>query len=178
MKTADYFENGWLKEEYLWPLRQQIVLGSMYVSDYYNKFGIAEQAVCDFFTSFWDSYTEELAKEDHLWEKACASVTKDEANPAKYDRDCEAAYLELCHEYYDNEKTLKEWYGCFVDESPLPPSSFNVDIYWTYQRSIKVIAKDKYEAEDIVEEMMKNREIPLSSFEAGEWELDTTYQDE
>lgn len=35
MKTKDRFdENGWLKEEFLWPLRQQITLGSIYVADY------------------------------------------------------------------------------------------------------------------------------------------------
>jgi hypothetical protein len=180
MKTADYFENGWLKEEYLWPLRQQIVLGSMYVSDYYNHFGISEQKVCDFFISFWNSYVEELAKEDNLLEQACASVTKDPADPDKYERDCQAAYLELCHKRYDNEKTLKEWYSCFVDDSPLPPKRYTVDIFWTFHRTVEVIAEDDYDAEDIVEKMMQHRELPVSSFEPDDddWELEATLQEE
>lgn len=67
MRTNDCFdENGWLKDEYLWSLRQQITLGSIYVSDYENSFGIQPKKVCDFFTSFWDSYCQELAKEDGL----------------------------------------------------------------------------------------------------------------
>lgn len=41
MEYSDFFdEDGWLKDEYLWPLRQEITLGSMYVSDYNNSFGI------------------------------------------------------------------------------------------------------------------------------------------
>ena len=39
---ADCFENGWFKEEYLWELRQEIVLGSLYYADYRNSFGIDE----------------------------------------------------------------------------------------------------------------------------------------
>lgn len=38
MEYSDFFdEDGWLKDEYLWPLRQEITLGSMYVSDYNNR---------------------------------------------------------------------------------------------------------------------------------------------
>ena len=71
MEYSDFFdEDGWLKDEYLWPLRQEITLGSMYVSDYNNSFGIKPEKVCDFFTSFWDDYCERLAKEDNIWEQA------------------------------------------------------------------------------------------------------------
>lgn len=41
----------------LWKLRQDIVLNSMFVSDYKNSLGIDEHDVCDFF----DAYTEHLS---------------------------------------------------------------------------------------------------------------------
>lgn len=44
IRTKDRFtENGWFKEEYLWELRQQIVLNSLFVADYRNSFGIDEK---------------------------------------------------------------------------------------------------------------------------------------
>lgn len=187
-KLADCFENGWFKEEYLWELRQEIVLGSLYYADYRNSFGIDEHKVCDFFTSFWDSFCEELAKEDNLWEEACI-ITRDhfegDANVSlgKYDLFREETYRELFQTRYDNEKTLKSWYNCFADNgpesSPLPPKMVNVDIHWDFARSIQVIAADEDEAEEIVEAMMRDGSIPKESFEATEdWELDTTYQPE
>lgn len=176
-RLANCFEDGWLKQEYLWPLRQEIVLGSLYVADYRNSFGIDEHKVCDFFTSFWDSYCEELAKEDGLMEEARKQY---EASDKKVCED--DIYLQLSHERYDNEETLIDWYNCFCNDgsesSPLPPKMVNVDIHWDFHQSIQVIAADEYEAEDIVEEMMNNGEISKESFEAGDWELDTTYQPE
>lgn len=38
----------------LWKLRKEIVLGSMYYSDYENSFGIPEKVCCDFFDGFID----------------------------------------------------------------------------------------------------------------------------
>lgn len=181
-KLADCFENGWFKAEYLWELRQEIVLGSLYYADYRNSFGIDEHKVRDFFTSFWDSFCEELAKEDNLWEEACI-ITRDHfegdtnVSPGKYDLFREETYQELFQKRYDNEDTLKNWYGCFCDDCPLPPKMVNVDIYWQFHRSIQVIAGTEDEAEEIVNEMMKNREIPTESFEPDDdWDLDTTYQ--
>lgn len=175
---ADCFENGWLKPEYLWPLRQEITLGSLYYSDYRNSFGIDEHKVCDFFTSFWDSYCEELAKEVNLKQE----VEQRWENSDKT-RSVEDIYLQLSLERYDNEETLLSWYGCFADDgpesSPLPPKVINVDIHWDFARSIQVIAADEDEAEGIVEEMMRNGKIPRDTFEPTEdWELDTTYQPE
>lgn len=40
----------------LWRLRQDIVLNSLYTSDYQNRYGISPQDVC----SFMDGYVEEL----------------------------------------------------------------------------------------------------------------------
>lgn len=183
---ADCFENGWLKEEYLWELRQEITLGSLCYADYRNSFGIDERKVCDFFTSFWDSFCEELAKEDNLWEEVCI-ITRDyfadekNVSSIKYDLFRSETYQELFMKRYDNEETLKSWYNCFdgSESSPLPPKIINVDIHWDFARSIQVIAADEDEAKEIVEVMMRDGSIPKESLEATEdWELDTAYQPE
>lgn len=188
MKRKDYSQyfdkDGWLKPEYLWPLRQQITLGSMYVADYENDFGISRDKVCDFFLSFWDSYTEELAQEQSLMDKAKANVAEmRKTNPKITDSNVSSyigdEYLRLNVEAFDNEDTLLGWYGCFDEICPLAPTIINVDIHYDFARSIQVIAPDENEAYDIVDEMMNKGEIPLSSFEpTGDWELDTTYQPE
>lgn len=183
MKCADYFdEKGWLKEEYLWPLRQQIMLGSLFVSDYENNFSIKPEKVCDFFISFWDSYCEELAKEDGLWEQAVALakerlINEPDSSESKVSNYQQDAYLELQRKKYDNEETLLQWYGCFDDKCPLPPTYVNVDIHWDFARSIQVIAASEDEAEAVVEEMMQNEEIPRNTFEpTGDYEFDTDWQ--
>lgn len=57
--------------------------------------------------------------------------------------------------------------------------TINVNIHWDFARSIQVEATNEEEAEAIVENMMRNGEIPRSSFEpTDDWELDTTYQPE
>lgn len=174
---ADCFENGWLKQEFLWPLRQEIILGSLYFADYRNSFGIDERKVCDFFTSFWDSYCGELAKRDNLMEEAHKRYEASDKKVCEED-----IFHQLSLDRYDNEETLLDWANSFVNDgseySPLPPKLINVDIHWDFARSIQVIAADESEAYDLVYEMMKNGQIPFESFEAMDWELDTTYQPE
>jgi hypothetical protein len=46
----------------LWRLRNEIVLGSLFLSDYYNRFGIPENIVHDFFESYLN-YLFELEEE-------------------------------------------------------------------------------------------------------------------
>lgn len=41
-----------LTKEQLWKLRKEIMLGSIYIDDYKNSFGIEPQSVCNFFDSF------------------------------------------------------------------------------------------------------------------------------
>lgn len=183
MKYSEFFdENGWLKAEYLWPLRQQIILGSLFVADYENRFSIAPEKVCEFFTSFWDGYCEELAQEDGLWEQAVELAkerlaNEPDASETKIDNCQHDAYLELQHEKYDNEETLLAWYGCYDGECPLAPTYINVDIHLDFARSIQVIAPSTDEAESIVDEMMQNHEIPQNTFEpTGDYELDTDWQ--
>lgn len=154
---SDYFsEDGWLHGQYLWPLRQQIVLSSLDLSDYINDFGIEADKVAAFFDGYVE-YLEELAEEDGL-------------------EDCEGDVL---FGKYDNEQNLIAYFDRYPLDGPCPlrPNYVNVDIHWDFARSIKVIAKDEEEAEDIVSEMMRKGDIPKETFEAtGDWELDTTYQ--
>lgn len=178
-KEERFDEHEWLKEEYLWPLRKQITLGSLFISDYRNSFGISAEAVCDFFTDFWDIFCEELAKEDGVWEQAESEYQrriKEHPELAKKLSQHDV-YLEISQKLYDNEETLLAYYQLYQESNPLTPNWVNVDIHWDFARSIRVIAEDEDDAEDIVEDMMRNGEIPQSSFEATEdWELDTSYQ--
>ena len=81
------------KEE-LWALRQQIVLNSLFISDYTNTFGIDEHSVCDFFDSFID-YAQTLEKEAGLQEES----------------------TEEFFSRYDNPDFLWEWFCCYEDFS-------------------------------------------------------------
>lgn len=87
-----------LTQEQLWKLRRQIVLGSLYYSDYINTFGIDRHLVCDFFDSFL-SYVAELMQEDIL------------------DYDDHHFFQHL--RSYDNAERLWDWYCCY-EENPLP----------------------------------------------------------
>ena len=74
-------------------LRKEIVLNSLYISDYNNSFNIDPHSVCDFFDGFI-SYMEELASEIN------PNITYDEM-----------------FETLDNTETLFEWYLCYEDFS-------------------------------------------------------------
>lgn len=47
-----------LSKDELWALRKEIVLNSLFVSDYRNSFGISPKSACDFFDGYchflWD----------------------------------------------------------------------------------------------------------------------------
>lgn len=57
---------------------------------------------------------------------------------------------------------------------------YNVDIYWTFHRSIQVEAENEQDAKNIVDKMMQERELHRDTFEPDDddWELDTGYQPE
>ena len=52
LKESQKLNPNNLTKEQLWKLREEIVLGSLYLDDYKNSFGIDPQAVCNFFDSF------------------------------------------------------------------------------------------------------------------------------
>lgn len=56
--------------------------------------------------------------------------------------------------------------------------TYNVDIYWTFHRSIQVEAESELDAKNIVDNMMQDRELERDTFEPDDddWELDTSYQ--
>ncbi len=91
------FEN--FTKEDLQSLRNEIVLNSLFVSDYKNSFGISAKSVCDFFDSYMD-FIDEMAKEDGF----------------KYGYQSEHTFDEF-FEKYDTIDNLMEWYGCYEDFS-------------------------------------------------------------
>lgn len=84
---------GTLNKEELWQLRQQVVVGSMYIADYTNNFNIDEKDVCSFFEGY-ESYIDELIKEN--------GKVDDYFNEFKK---------------LDTSDTLESWYNCYDDFS-------------------------------------------------------------
>jgi len=83
------------EKQLLWDLRNEIVLGSLYVNDYECSYNIEARTVCDFFDGYVD-FLEELAEEDGFeWNNA----------------------FDL-YDAYDNADNLYNWFGCF-EEDPL-----------------------------------------------------------
>ena len=81
-----------LTREDLIKLREEIVLNSLYTSDYENSFGFKAHSVAVFFDGYI-SYLEELAEEDNF----------------HTDNDFEF------FNKYDNIDNLESWYNCFED---------------------------------------------------------------
>ena len=54
LKESQKLNPNNLTKEQLWKLRKEIALGSLYIDDYKNSFGINPENVCDFFNSFID----------------------------------------------------------------------------------------------------------------------------
>ena len=93
------FEN--FTKEDLQSLRKEIVLNSLFVSDYKNSFGISAKSVCDFFDSYME-FLSELAFEDNfkIGDPSKGMHTYDEF----FDK-------------YDTIDNLENWYGCYEDFS-------------------------------------------------------------
>lgn len=87
------FYKGWLTDKALLELRSDIVLNSIYISDYKNRFGIEPEEVCTFFTGYIE-YLEELADEDNFDEGWDVFLVT-----------------------YDNDTNLRGWYNCH-NENP------------------------------------------------------------
>ena len=94
----------WTKEK-LWKLRQEIKLGSLFISDYCNGFGVDPHKVCNFFEGFLE-FVEEEMREDH---------------PDCDDKD----FWELLPDY-DTPEYLLDWYSCF-EEDPLAENEEDED---------------------------------------------------
>ena len=90
------FYKGWITDKALLELRSDIVLNSLFISDYENRFGIEPEEVCNFFNGYIE-YLEELAEEDNF--------------------DFEGDNWEVFIVTYDTDTNLRGWYGCH-DENP------------------------------------------------------------
>ena len=93
------FEN--FTKEDLQSLRNEIVLNSLFVSDYNNSFGISAKSVCDFFDSYME-FLSELAFEDNF----------KIGNPSKGMHTYDEFF-----DKYDTIDNLENWYGCYEDFS-------------------------------------------------------------
>ena len=60
LTEAERIDPNNLTKEQLWKLRQEIVLGSIYINDYKNSFKINPESVC----SFFDSFIEDAQQDD------------------------------------------------------------------------------------------------------------------
>ncbi len=80
-------------------LRNEIVLNSLFVSDYQNSFGISENSVCTFFDGYMD-YLCEMAHEDNF----------------KFGGSGEHTYSEF-FDKYDTIENLVCWFYCYEDFS-------------------------------------------------------------
>ena len=47
----------------LWKLRQEVIVNSVFISDYDNSFGIDPDEVCDFFASWLEDIEDQLKEE-------------------------------------------------------------------------------------------------------------------
>ena len=86
-----------LSQTDLWKLRQEIRLGSLFVADYRNSFGVDPHKVCDFFDGFLE----------FVWEG-----TRED-----YPRFDDGGFFDLLPDY-DTREYLLDWYYCF-EEDPL-----------------------------------------------------------
>ena len=114
LKEAEINPNELTKEQ-LWKLRQEIVLGSLYVNDYKNSFGIDPQGVCNFFDSFIedaqqddegnfnDRKTEEFDNADELYDYYLSCE-----NPFGDLTECDKTLNET-GEWDDNDEDMTTW---------------------------------------------------------------------
>lgn len=88
----------------LWKLRQEIILNSLFISDYRNTFGIDPHVVCDFFDSYLSYLDEEMAQ-----------------TLPGYD---DAHFFDHLPNF-DTEENLWNWYCCYEDDLlPVPVQAF------------------------------------------------------
>ncbi len=84
-----------LTEKDVIKLRKEVPIGSLFLRDYRNTFGVDTRMVCEFFDAYLE-YLGELMEEDGIPD-------------AKF-------WDEIGN--YDNDKNLTAWFNCYV-ESPL-----------------------------------------------------------
>lgn len=136
-----------LTKEQLWKLRQEIVLGSIYVSDYENSFGIEPIDVCNFF----DSFLEEENSDEYGY------PLKEERKMSEYDNAEDLYnYYSSCENPFGEQKDV----GLYV----------NGKVYWEGKRYEITNELLLDVADQATEE--EEREIPYDSDEVDIIPLD------
>lgn len=88
-----------MTSESLWKLRQEIILNSLFISDYRNSFGIDPHIVCDFFDGYLVHLDSEMT--EHV---------------PDYD---DKQFFDLLPAYHTAEN-LWNWYYYYLEDDPLP----------------------------------------------------------
>ena len=114
LKEDENIDPNNLTKDQLWELREEIVLGSLYINDYENSFGIDPRGVCNFFDSFIedaqqddegnfnDRKTEEFDNADELYDyyMSCENPFGDLTESEK---------LNETGEWDDNDEEMAAW---------------------------------------------------------------------
>lgn len=103
MRTNRHFKFQDLNIDQLWHLREQIVLNSIFFSDFRNDFEFEPESISDFFDGYLD-YLFELASADGIYEPEVEDVVETYDNPDTlfdyyWNMDAES----LCSVRYDPE---------------------------------------------------------------------------
>ena len=88
--------------------RKEIVLNSLYTSDYRNSFGISEESASLFFDSYLDDISDRAAEDGYKWDFPGPGST--------YYQEGYHTWSEFL-EKYDTIDNLESWWGCYEDFS-------------------------------------------------------------
>lgn len=126
----NYLNHKWTKDE-LVELRNQIVLNSIYYSDYSNDFGVDEHKVFDFFDGFIDGLYQE-GKEKFNEGDIDDEILK-ETRPNRNGEITAEAYGEAyADKEMDNPYSLWNYY-CDYDYNPLPIT--DIEMYHNHHKN-------------------------------------------
>lgn len=110
-------DKGWVKEETLKELRNQIELGSVYEEDYNNNLGLSPSNVMQFFVGYYYNFIIPMSIKDRLNEESykIALSEVDKSNP-NYDLELlimeRKVYFDLLKKY-DTDDNLIAYYKSF-----------------------------------------------------------------
>lgn len=89
-------------------LRSEVVLNSLYESDYQNSFGISQHSASLFFDSYLDDICDRASEDGYKWDYAEPGST--------YYKEGYHTWSEFL-EKYDTLDNLVSWWGCYKDFS-------------------------------------------------------------
>lgn len=138
-----------LTKDELWALRKEIVLGSIYYSDFRNSFGIHQESAYDFFEGYEGHIVDEMHDAGLRWSE-------------ETDDEWQKKYRE-----YDNKTTLYDWW------------CINEDLSWVEYTNYSVWMNGEEEDYDLTKaEAIKKAEELLLKTECGRERIEVGYHDE